>query len=411
MRIVYLHQYFNTPLMSGSTRSFEFGRRLAGAGHSVEVVTALREPTVRRGWFTTEEAGMRVHWLPVPYSNHMGYPARLRAFLRFALGAAIRAAALDADIVFASSTPLTIALPAIYAARRRRVPMVLEVRDLWPELPIAMGALRDPVSRMAARWLERRAYAGAARVIALSPGMAEGVARTGYPRDRIAVVPNAADLEEFRRDTAAGLEFRRKLGIADEMILVAYVGTIGKVNGLKYLVDVAHALRDDPRLTFLIVGDGRERLAVEALARERGLLDRNFRMLAPMLKRDVAAVLFATDVALSLCLPIPELEANSANKFFDALAAGCCTVVNYGGWQAELLETYGAGMRLPADPKAGATLLRELAGDRARITRAGHNARRLAEERFSRDRLASRMADVLADAVRALPAGSRMAGQ
>jgi glycosyltransferase involved in cell wall biosynthesis len=410
VRIVYLHQYFNTPLMSGSTRSFEVGRRLAAAGHAVEIVTALREPAVRRGWFTTEEAGMRVHWLPVPYSNHMGYPARLGAFLRFALGAANRAAALNADIVFASSTPLTIALPAIYAARRMRVPMVLEVRDLWPELPIALGALRDPVSRVAARWLERRAYNGAARVIALSPGMADGIARAGYPRERITVVPNAADLEDFRRDPAVRLAFRRRLGIGDEVILVAYVGTIGKVNGLKYLVDVAHALRDDPRLTFLIVGDGRERHEVESLARERGLLDRNLRMLAQMPKRDVAAVLFATDIALSLCLPIPELEANSANKFFDALAAGCCTAVNYGGWQAKLLESCGAGVRLPADPGGGAALLRELAGDRERIARAGRNARRLAEERFSRDLLASRVADVLADAVSDLPAASRKAG-
>lgn len=407
MRIAYLHQYFNTPDMTGSTRSFEIGRRLVASGHDVEIVTSLREPSQARDWFTTQEEGIRVHWLPLRYSNHMNYAARIRAFVHFARAAATRTAAIDSDVVFASSTPLTIVLPAIHAARRRRIPMVLEVRDLWPELPIALGALRDPVSRTAARWLERHAYANAARVIALSDGMADGVARAGFPRERISVIPNAADLDLLRRDSERGLAFRRRLGIGDATVLVAYVGTLGKVNGLAYLVRAAAALRDDPDLQFLAVGDGRERAAVESLARESGVLGRNFHMLAPVPKREIADVLSATDIATSLCLPIPELEANSANKFFDALAAGCCTAVNYGGWQARLLETHRAGVRLPQDPGEGAAVLQSLARDRGRIEQYGRNARRLAEKEFSRDLMASRVADVLSDALADTPTVNR----
>src|SRR5690606_2268049 len=112
-------QYFNTPRMAGSTRSYEMARRLTEWGHDVHMVTSWREPARTTDWFTTTEAGIQVHWLPVPYSNHMSYAERIRAFSRFAFHAARRALSLPADVVFASSTPLTIALPGVYAARPR----------------------------------------------------------------------------------------------------------------------------------------------------------------------------------------------------------------------------------------------------------------------------------------------------
>lgn len=399
MRILYLHQYFNTPAMAGSTRSFEIGRRLVTAGHSVEMITSARETAASRGWFMTEEAGMRVHWLPVPYSNHLSYGARIAAFVRFAAGAAHRAAGLAADVVFATSTPLTIALPAAWAARRLRVPMVFEVRDLWPEVPIAMGALRDPISRSAARRLEKFAYAKAARVVALSPGMAEGVAKTGYPRGRIAVVPNAADLGLFHRDPSRGLAWRRQHGIEEGRLLVAYMGTLGRANGVGWLVEVAEVLRSDARFTFVVMGDGQERQAIENLARERAVLDHNFRMLPPMPKSEMSDALAATDIATTLFLPLPALEANSANKFFDGLAAGCCMAVNIGGWQQELLESSKAGIRLSRNPQAAGLQLQTLADDPEGIASAGRNARRLAEEKFSRDTLAGQIETLLAEVV------------
>jgi len=398
MHIVYLHQYFNTPQMSGSTRSFEIGRRLAAAGHTIDMVTSWREPSKVRGWYCSDVEGMRVHWLPVPYSNRMRYPVRIGAFLRFAGAAARRAVELGGDVIFASSTPLTIAIPAMYAARRRRIPMVFEVRDLWPELAIAMGALANPLTRFAARWLERRAYASAARVIALSPGMAAGVARSGYPPQRITVVPNGSDVSFFARDAQRGRALRRALGIDDERVVVGYTGTFGRINGLRYLVEVAVALRHDPRFVFLLMGDGQEREELRELALSYGVLDLNVLMHAPVTKQEMPAVLSALDVATSLFLPIPEMASNSANKFFDALAAGCCVAINYGGWQAELLRESGAGLQLAASPREAAQQLRELAHDRRRLEAAGRKARQLAVERFSFDLLAEQIEAVVREA-------------
>ena len=130
--------------MSGGTRSYEFARRLVSMGHQVNMITSWRDPDGRNSWFSTNEDGINVHWLPVPYSNSMSYSQRLFSFFRFAILSARKAASLPADVVFATSTPLTIVLPAFYASRCQSVPMVFEVRDLWPELPIAMGALRNP---------------------------------------------------------------------------------------------------------------------------------------------------------------------------------------------------------------------------------------------------------------------------
>src|SRR5690554_854503 len=132
MKVIYLHQYFNTPEMSGGTRSYEMARRMVAAGHEVHMVTSYREQDAnRKGWFLTEEAGINVHWYPVPYSNHMGFVQRIKAFIAFALAARKKSVELDGDIIFATSTPLTIALPAVPASRKKKIPMVFEVRDLW----------------------------------------------------------------------------------------------------------------------------------------------------------------------------------------------------------------------------------------------------------------------------------------
>src|SRR5690554_1131687 len=168
MKIIYLHQYFNTPQMSGGTRSYEMARRMVAAGHEVHMLTSYRDSdALERGWFHSEESGIQVHWYPVPYSNHMGFMQRVKAFLAFALAARKKAIELEGDIIFATSTLLTIALPAVAASRKKKVPLVVEVRDLWPEMPIAMGAIKSPVLRYLAHKLARWAYRNSAAVVAL----------------------------------------------------------------------------------------------------------------------------------------------------------------------------------------------------------------------------------------------------
>lgn len=400
MNILYLHQYFNTPQMSGGTRSYEMARRLVAAGHQVHMITTDRTPQAQRDWRVTEEGGIIVHWLPVPYSNRMSYSERISAFFRFAWGAARRAASIPADVVFATSTPLTIALPAVYAARRQKISMVFEVRDLWPELPIAVGALRGPLVPIA-EWLEQFAYTNAAQIVALSPGMKEGVVRHGIPPERVHVIPNSSDIDLFSVPGVVGDTFRLQHPWLQDRPLVLYAGTIGRINGVAYLANVAgHMAQIAPEVRFLVVGDGYEQSAIAAHAKALNVFDKSFFMLPSVSKNEMTAILSAATVATSLVIDLPAMWSNSANKFFDALAAGQPVAINYGGWQAELLESTGAGIVLPPnDPQAAAQQLWQLLNNKERLARAGAAARRLAEDRFDRNKLAAELETVLKKAV------------
>ena len=405
MRILYLHQYFTTPDHSGGTRSFEMARRLVAQGHDVTLLTSsafLDEswaPT--RGWHVRECEGIRVEVLHLPYSNKDAFSKRIRTFFRFMQACRARAASIDTDVVFATSTPLTIAIPGAHAAARRRVPLVFEVRDLWPELPIAIGALRNPVAIAAARRLERFAYRRSSHVVALSPGMADGVAATGFPRERIDVIPNSCDRGLFNASAEDAATFRKERAWLGDRPLVVYTGTLGKINGVGWLVDVAAAaLERDSELRFLIVGDGMERAEIEARAREAGVLERNLFLSAPLPKRQIPALLRAADVATSLFVPLPAMEHNSANKFFDALASGTPVAINYGGWQADVIAETGCGLRLRADdPAEAAGQLSDAVRDRSRLEAMGVAARELAASRFDRDHLARQLEAVLVQAV------------
>lgn len=400
MKILYLHQYFNTPEMSGGTRSYEMAKRLVQRGHQVEMITSLREPGERRDWFTTVEEGITVHWLPNAYSNHMGFAQRIGAFFRFAIAAARKAASLEGDLVFATSTPLTIALPAVWASRRLSIPMVFEVRDLWPELPIAIGAIKSKPAILAAKKLEKWAYSNSRHVIALSPGMKEGVVKTGFPAERVHVIPNSCDNELFGKENGPE-DSNQNLPVDSEWLgnrqLVIYTGTFGKINGAGYLVEIAREMKKlKPDVRFLMVGDGFEGKEIEEKARTLGVLDSNLRILKQIPKRDLVPLLQRATVATSFFINLEEMWANSANKFFDALAAGRPIMINYGGWQARLLEDHGAGIVVPPDnPSKAASMLHELLNDEERLFEASKASKFLALEKFDRDLMAEKLASVL----------------
>lgn len=397
MRITYLHQYFNTPDMPGTSGPYEMARRLVARGHEVNMVTSWREPRDERSWFETRNDGIRVLWVPVTYSNHMPYAQRLRAFFRFAWKAAHKAAELPADLVFASSTPLTIALPGAYAARRLQVPMVFEVRDLWPELPIAVGALKNPVTRFLARRLERFAYDHAAAIVVMSPGMRDGVAKTGYPAEKIAVIPNAADHALFRVDPERVREFRARRGWLGSRPLLIYAGTFGLINGVGYMVDLArHLLEIAPEVRILLVGGGLEHEKVQRQAARAGVLNRNLFIEMKIPKNEIPAALNAADMAASLFVDFEEMQATSANKFFDALAARKPLMINYGGWHKELVESAGAGVvTWRRSPEAAAAVVAEAIRDRAWLQRAGQAAYKMGMDLFSREQLAAQLEQVL----------------
>jgi glycosyltransferase involved in cell wall biosynthesis len=395
VRILYLHQFFMTRDGSGGTRSYEFARRLVADGDAVTMVTS--GPGGER-----EVDGIRVVEARGGYGDYMratkvGYGRRLLAFGRFALAAT--AAALRGprpDVVFATSPPLTMALPAIVAARRWRAPLVFEVRDLWPEAPIQMGALRSPWMRRLARWLERAVYRSASEIVALSPGMRDGIVAAGADPARVTLIPNASDLDLFSPDLDPG-DLRERLGVAGDDFLCAYFGTMGEANDLTQVVEAA-ALLDAPGIVFVLQGEGKRRPELEADVRRRGLGNVVF---APAGDKLAAARLAAaSDACMTIFKDVPILATNSPNKLFDTFAAGRPAIVNTDGWQRVLVEEHEAGLfARPGDAAHLAEQVRALAADPERARAYGVNARALAEREFDRDLLAARLRGVLERAV------------
>jgi glycosyltransferase involved in cell wall biosynthesis len=399
MRIVYLHQYFNTPAMAGGTRSFEMARRLVAAGHEVNLVTTWRGPAREQRWFTTTEAGITVHWLPVPYDNRMNFARRMWAFLRFALGAARRAASIQSDVVFATSTPLTIVLPGYYTARRQRIPLIFEVRDLWPAVPIAMGVLKNSVLIRLALRLERFAYAHATRIVALAPGMKQAIVQSGKPEEHVSVIPNGCDFDVFE-ETVGDPIVPPKPGLT-----IVYAGAMGLANGVDFIPRLAAAIREHcpaQSVNFYLIGDGRDRGRAEHEARRLHVLDESVFFLGPQPKHEVSRWFRAADATI-MTYAGPEIvyRDSVSNKFFDSLAAGKAIIANFRGFSTLTAAAAGAGFILSSDAAEAAWQLCAIVDSPGALERAGRAARELGRSRFSRDQLAHDLESVLTEALNA----------
>jgi glycosyltransferase involved in cell wall biosynthesis len=423
MRIVYFHQYFATRDSATGTRSFELAKRFAARGHAVTIVSSAAllprdqgAGAVRLRPFVRDRIeGIDLVLLNVPYSNYFSYALRLAAFGLFTAGASIAGPLLPRpDVVFASSTPLTIGIPGLLTARLRRVPFVFELRDLWPEVPVAIGALRSRPLIAAARQLEALLYRGAARIVVLSEASRDALLERGVPAGKLVFVPNACDLDLFSPENVDH-EFRAGHGLTGKFVAL-YSGAMGRANGIDQLIDAAVALRDAGRddVAIVAVGDGGRRPHLEASARRLGL--DNLHVLGPLPKQRLAGVVGAADVTLTLFAPDPIFETNSPNKFFDSLAAGRPVIVNLDGWLRRVLNDARAGVYVPAgDGDALAATLAALADEPALVMRMATNARLLAEREFARDVLADRLCAALEGAAlegaaRRRPAAAPFAG-
>ncbi|SJM65959.1 Glycosyltransferase [Corynebacterium glutamicum] len=394
MRIVYIHQFFKTPLMSGGNRSYEMAKRLAARGHEVHMVTSSMDRSSRD---TEIVNNFTVHWIPVPYGQKMSYRKRLKAFATFAFKSSVIARKLKGDVVFATSTPLTVAIPGIFASAFRKSPLIFEVRDLWPDVPIALGALNNRFAQLIAHILEKITYSYASHIVALSPDMKAGIVGKGINENKVSVIPNASDNDLFQASLKEGQQFREKYTWLGDRKLVLYCGTLGLVNDVSYIAKLAAEVKKaDPQIRFMVIGRGNDEERVCAKAKALGVYEKNFFILPPVPKVEVPAILAAADLSMSTVAPIPELFANSANKVFDSFASGTPLAINHGGWLAQLIEAEEAGLVLSmSDITAAAEALIDFLNSPEKIKLASENSKRLAFEKFDRQLLAEKLAVVL----------------
>jgi len=397
VKILYFHQHFVTPKGAGAIRSYAMARKLIARGHSVTMVcgsaqggttglTGNFEKGRRRGMVD----GIDVIELNLEYSNSDGFTKRIKTFLSFALRSVQIALTEKYDLVFATTTPLTAGIPGILARWLRGKPFVFEVRDLWPELPKAMGVIKNPLVLWAMAVLEWVSYRSAHRLIGLSPGIVEGIKARGVPAERIAMVPNGCDLDIF----ASEVEPWRPEGIGSDDLMAVFAGTHGMANGLDAVLDAAAVLKRRGRadIKFLLIGNGKLKPHLQLRAHREGLENVVFH--DPVNKARLAGLMRATDVGMQILANVPAFYyGTSPNKFFDYIAAGVPVHNNYPGWLAEMIEPNGCGYAVPAaDPAAFGDALELAAAERDQLVVKGERARELAEREFDRRVLSDKWA-------------------
>jgi glycosyltransferase involved in cell wall biosynthesis len=393
LRIIYLQHFYTTLNMAGGTRCYELARRLAAAGHEVHVVTSRAgSGEMGRGrWLQRQEGGVHIHARPMHYADHVRLGRRLLSLSLFNWLTLMRTRRIAADIVLASSPPLSIVLAAVGIARTQGIPLLLEVRSPWPELPVEIGAWRSPLLIAGAKLVESVSYRSAAHIVTLSGGMKESIMQRGVSPQKITVIPSGYDPAQFEGH-AAGRPFARRFipDLSDEQPLIVYTGTFDLLHSVGYILDLAaatHRLCPDAR--FLLVGSGTQLARLTRQARRSGALRSYLWIEKPIPKRDIPRLLSAATLTLSTVMPRRALWNNAASKFPETLAAGKPIAINYQGWQAELLEKTGAGIVLPhQDAQQAAKLLVAFMSDPDRLRKAAAAARAVARRHFNYDDLA-----------------------
>lgn len=397
MRILYFYQYFTTPKGAWSTRAYEFTRRWVKAGDQVTVVTSVYDKSDLKaeGFISRFEIeGVDVRVVNLRLSNKHGIAFRILTFVAYALIASWYALTQRADVVLASSGPITVGIPGLVARYIRRRPLVFEVRDLWPEGSIQLGILRNKFLISLTRLFEKICYRSASTVVALSEGQANWI-RQKHNIHNLAVIPNASDNELVAR---VGGD-RKVPGWAEGKQLILYTGTLGLIDDCRQILEVARVMRrwgiND--LEMVLIGDGKERAMLESRRRELDL--RNVHFLGLMSKEDVTRWLASACCSLFVVKDVPFLATASPNKLFDSFASGVPVVQATQGWIKDLLARERCGITVaPNDPEAMAAAVLQLARGGTLRKTLGGNARRVAHELFDRDMLARKMRQVLADA-------------
>lgn len=388
-KLLYIHQYFKTPQEGGAIRSYYLAKGLVNKGFAVEMITSHNAST----YAFREIDGIKVHYLPVPYRNEMGTLSRILSFVKFVRRAKKLALKIkDVEKAYITSTPLTVGSIGLYLKRKKAIPFIFEVRDLWPKAPIEMGVFKYFFVK---KWLyayEKKIYKAADKIIALSPGMRDWIKEV-VPSKALYTIPNMADCEFFQKELKDPklIDFYH----AESPFVVTYLGSIGQSNHLEFLLAIAEKSKSQGlAITYKIVGEGSQLSRVKQLAYQKNL--DNVEFIGHQNKEGVKRILNVTDATYVSFKDVPVLATNSPNKLFDSLASGKLTIVNTPGWTKDLVEKYQCGFYAdPHNPEAFLEKLKPYLSQRELLETAKTNARAIAEKLYAKRLQVEKVAGIL----------------
>ncbi len=409
MRIIYIHQYFTTPDLGGATRSYEFARYLSEKGNEVTIICGSSK-LEKNKYFKFNRFLNLIHIENInllvvkdKYSHFLSYTRRVISFLTFVLSACIGIVRLKKpDIIFASSTPLTVSIIGFVGKIFFKVPFVFEVRDLWPEYIEDYGITKN---RAIIRLLEEFScitYKGCQKIIVTSPTMIERIAnKYNIDQEKISCIPIGTDLYLAKNvNSELCAQYKIKYDLSNKFI-IGYAGTVGFIHNVSYILELAEILKNHKDIIFLIVGEGNEKQQLREKVKFKKL--QNVYFLDKVPKKNLFSILSLFDLTVVTTRPYNKkgeqhINAydNFSNKFFDYLASSKPVLINSYGVIAEYLKKYQCGKLLdPLDINSAVQTILNLKSNPALLRLMGKNARSLSEKEFDRVKLAEKLNDVL----------------
>jgi len=391
MRILYIHQYFKTPREPGGTRSYWLAQELLKNGYEVTMITINKYQKESVKEYNAD--GIKVVSYGIFYNQSMGIKDRLKSFTDFMVKSTRYALkhSKEYDFVFATSTPLTVGIPALLAKWFKKKKYIFEVRDLWPEVPIQMGAFKNPLIIGLTRWLEKTIYKNAEHVIALSPGMQDGVIKY-IPKEKTSMIPNMSKKDEFW-PREKDYDLMKQIGLKEGYLKVIHFGALGEANGIDTIIESASLLKEQ-KIQFLFLGAGSTEERLKKVIEQKNIKNVLFHNRTPM--ELTSAIVNCCDISLVSFKDLPILYTNSPNKLFDSLSAGKPIIVNSAGWTKDMVEEYNCGYYVnPNQPKELVDKVLYLKNNSDIVKQMGRNSRNLAETVYDKSILCKQFVETV----------------
>lgn len=402
MHILFLCHYFPPEVNAPASRTYENAKRWVRAGHRVTVLTChpshpggVVYPGFRNSVHAWEaKDGIRVLRVGTYLSANKGFAKRTANYVSFMLSAVAQCWRVkDVDLVVSTSPQFFCGMAGYFVSRLKRRPWVLEIRDLWPESIIAVGAIGNRRVIKALESVESFLYRKADHIVSLTRAFKRHIMGRGVADGKISIVTNGADLERY---SPAGRMngARREFGLGEDVFLASYIGTHGMAHGLGTILKAAKRLENEPNIRFLLVGDGAER---EKLLREKEAMGlHNVIMLGQQPKERMPEFLAATDACLVLLIKSELFKTVLPSKIFEAMAMQRPIVLGVEGESRELVEEGGCGLCIePEDDRELAEAVLRLAREPELCRKLGESGAEFVARRFDREVLAMEYLGVL----------------
>jgi glycosyltransferase involved in cell wall biosynthesis len=414
MNIAYYSHYFAPEIGAPSARIYDLARQWLTFGHRVEVVTCFPNHPVGKMYpGYSSRPYMRENVDGIDVHRHWTYVTPNEGFIKKTLGHVsylpsaflLSTGRLQApDVVIGTSPTFFAAMAAAAAGMRRRVPFIMEVRDLWPAVMVELGVLRNRHMIRALERLEMSLYHRATRVVTVTESFRRNLIDRGIPATKVFNVPNGADVD-FWQPTEPPLDLRRRLGLEDRFVAL-YIGAHGISHALSRLLESAEQLQEHPQIHFVFVGEGAEKEKLVRQAREAGL--KNVQFLDSVAKERVKEFYALADVCLVPLRDIPLFDTFIPSKMFEIMSMAKPIVGSLRGEAADILRRSGGAIVVePEDGSAVAQAILHLYHQREQAEEMGRKGREFVIENYSRRSLAARYMKVMEEAVNEYRGGRR----